>query len=113
METAKTAGKREFLVEALRKVQRARRSELGIQAGGIEPAKKSDASDAQLSNCVDQDQARAAPALHFGRPNWLDRASIDADLLSVVLAWKILSEPIRKAILALVHSAVPRERDEN
>jgi hypothetical protein len=44
---------------------------------------------------------RAATALHFGRSNWLDLSSVDADLLSVVLAWEKISHPIRKAIAAL------------
>lgn len=79
---------------------------------GIEPACDSDGiikADYACGNC---EQCRAAPALHFGRPNWLDLSSIDSDLQSVVVAWEKISKPIRKAILALVQSAVSTGRDE-
>jgi len=41
-----------------------------------------------VCHCVNCEQCRAAPALHFGRPNWLELSSVDADLLGVVLAWE-------------------------
>lgn len=47
----------------------------------------------------------------FGAREFPCLAAIDADLLDVVLAWESISAPIRNAILALVHSAVPSERD--
>jgi hypothetical protein len=80
-----------------------------MEAAGIEPAQEIDASDERLSNCVSEGESRAAPALHCGGANWLDLSSIDADLLSVVLAWGKISEPIRNCIVALVQSSVPEE----
>jgi hypothetical protein len=43
----------------------------------------------------------AARALHFPRSGWLGLASIDPNLLTVVLAWEKISEPIRRAIVGL------------
>ena len=79
---------------------------------GIEPAICFDGTNEAVCDCVNCAQCRAARALHSGNSNWLDLASIDADLLSVVLAWGKLSEPVRKGICALVHSAVPTKSDE-
>ena len=82
-----------------------------MEAAGIEPAFDSDGIIKPACACGNCEECRAALALHFGRSIWLDLSSIDADLLSVVLAWENLSEPIRNAILALVHWAIPSERD--
>jgi hypothetical protein len=71
---------------------------------GIEPARDSDAIVNLSCACGNCEQCRAAPALHFPHSEWLDPASIDADLLTVVLAWEKISGPIRKAIVALAES---------
>lgn len=47
----------------------------------------------------------AAPALHSDVTKRLAMASVDADLLSVVLAWEKIADPIRKAIVTLVESS--------
>ena len=48
---------------------------------------------------------------HFGALGLHCLASADADLQSVVLAWGKISKPIRRAILALVDSAVAAGSD--
>jgi hypothetical protein len=68
---------------------------------GLEPSAEFYRTDDAASSSVIREACGAARALHSGRPNWLDLASIDTDLLSVVLAWERISEPIRKAILSL------------
>jgi hypothetical protein len=83
-----------------------------MEAAGIEPASNFDLTTATTCDCVNCEQCGAAPALHSRRSNWLDLASIDADLLSVVLAWEELSDPIQKGICALVRSAVSACRSE-
>jgi hypothetical protein len=83
-----------------------------MEAAGIEPAFNFDGKNEGVCDCVNCEKCRAAPALHSGRPNWLDLSSIDADLQSVVLAWEGISEPIRQGILALVHAAAPARKVE-
>jgi hypothetical protein len=73
-------------------------------ATGIEPAFNSDATDILPCSCVNCQQCRAAPALHFGCPDWLETASHDADLQRVIAAWGDLPEAIRRALLALIGS---------
>jgi hypothetical protein len=82
-------------------------AELKVEAAGIEPAHEIDANDEKVSDCVTRVEPRAAPALHSGRPDWLELSSLDADLQSVVLAWEKISEPIRNCIVALVYSVAP------
>lgn len=53
---------------------------------------------------VNYETRRAANALHAGDSNWLDLALIDADLQCVILAWRGLSGPIRRAVVVLVRS---------
>ena len=72
-----------------------------MEAAGIEPAGDFDLTTEVVCDCVNCQEGRAAPALHSGRSAWLDLSSIDADLLSVVLAWEKISGPIRKAIVSL------------
>lgn len=72
---------------------------------GLEPTPDFYPTDNPISTSVICPECGAARALHSGRPNWLDLASVDADLLSVVVAWENMSAAIRKAILALVQSA--------
>jgi hypothetical protein len=72
---------------------------------GIEPACESDGTNGGACDSVNREKGRGAPAPHFVRSNWLDLSSVDADLLSVVLAWEKISGPIRKAIIALVESS--------
>ncbi len=73
---------------------------------GLEPTQRIDTSNGQLANCVNDEEARAAPALHFRRLDWLELSSIDADLLSVVLAWEKIRGSVRKEICALVQEAI-------
>jgi hypothetical protein len=72
---------------------------------GLEPTAEFHPKDDTTSGCVSCQECRAARALHFGRSNWLDLSSVDADLLSVVLGWGKIPEPIRKAIVALVEAS--------
>src|SRR5690242_12207468 len=61
------------------------RSCLNRQSGGggnPTPAGDSDGIIKLPWACGNCEQCRAAPALHLGRSNWLDLASIDADLLN-------------------------------
>jgi len=50
-------------------------------------------------------------ALHSHALDWLDLALNDADLQSVIKAWKGLAEPIRRVIVALRGSILAGERD--
>ncbi len=81
------------------------RGHLSNRAAGIEPAGNFDGTTETICDCVNCEQCRSAPALHSGRPNWLDLSSIDSDLQSVVLAWEQISGPIRKAIVGLVEAS--------
>jgi hypothetical protein len=49
-------------------------------------------------------ESTVAPALQLKHANWLELASVDADLQRVILAWEGLPEAIRRATLALVDS---------
>gem|GEM_PF-6637851 len=69
---------------------------------GLEPTIEFYPKGRAASTSVICEQCGAARALHLGRSNWLDLASIDPDLLSVVLGWEKISEPIQKSILTLV-----------
>ena len=68
---------------------------------GLEPTAEFYPRDDTASTSAICEKCRAAPALHSGRSTWLDLASVDANLLSVVLAWDKISEPIRKMIVQL------------
>lgn len=74
------------------------------KVAGIEPACDFDGKNERICDCVNCETCRAALALHSGGSNRLDLSSIDADLLSVVLAWQKISTPIRNAILGLARS---------
>lgn len=74
---------------------------LKMEAAGIEPAGDSDGIIKPACSCGNCEECRAASALHFACANSLDLSSIDTDLLTVVLAWAGISEPIRKAIVGL------------
>jgi len=76
-----------------------------IDRAGIEPACDCGGTNEAVCDCVNCEACRAAPALHSAFSNWLDLSSLDADLLSVVLAWEKISEPIRKAIVTLAVAA--------
>ena len=71
---------------------------------GIEPASDFNATGKLPCGCVICENCRAALALHFGRPGWLELASADADLQRVVTAWTDLPDAIRRALIALVGS---------
>ena len=47
-------------------------------------------------------QCRAARALYFCRPEWLELALRDADLQRVIAAWDGLPEPIKAAVVTVV-----------
>ena len=78
---------------------------LQMEAAGIEPASDFDENAEVVCDCGNCEQCRAALALYSERPTWLNLSSVDADLLSVVLAWEKISPPIRMAILGLVESS--------
>lgn len=87
---------------------------LGLRsAPGIEPATDFAVTTETLSDCCNCGICGAAQALHSERLNWLNVASIDADLLSVVLAWEGLPSPIQNAIKALVKSCPSRRVTES
>jgi hypothetical protein len=69
---------------------------------GIEPATNSNATEILVCGCVICQLRRAARALHFCRPEWLDAASNGADLQVAIFASGGLSEAIRRSMLALV-----------
>ena len=75
-----------------------------MEAAGIEPTCEIDGTTEAICDCVNCEKCRAAPALHSGGFKSLPVSSVDADLLSIVLAWEKISGPIRKAILSLVES---------
>ncbi len=77
---------------------------LEVEAAGIEPAFNLDGTAVTNCNCVNCQEGRAARALHPGCPDWLQLSSLGADLQSVLLSWRRLPEPIRRAILALIES---------
>ena len=89
-----------------------------MEAAGIEPASCFDTQPEtagpilRLQSTMNLVCRAAWARMYSGRSNWLDLSSIDADLLSVVLAWEKISGPVRKRICALVHAAVPTQRDE-
>jgi hypothetical protein len=72
---------------------------------GLEPTDEYDRTEDTTMTSVICQNCRAARALHSGHTHWLDLSSIDADLLSVVLGWEKISEPIRKAVIALMESS--------
>jgi hypothetical protein len=75
-----------------------------VKAAGIEPAVDFDPSDKLDCGCVICEECRAAMVLYPHSLDWLDLALADADLQSVIRAWKGLAEPIRRAIWALLGS---------
>lgn len=68
---------------------------------GFIPLADCDATDDAICDCVKCEVDRAAWALQTGDINCQLLASADPDLLSVVLAWEKISEPMRKVIGAL------------
>lgn len=75
-----------------------------IGATGFEPEPDFLSSDCAACGYADCDMCRAANALHSGRFQWLELALNDADLQRLIAAWATLSDPIRKAVNALVTS---------
>jgi hypothetical protein len=75
-----------------------------VEAAGIEPAVDFDPSVKLVCGCVICEECLAAMALHSDGTNWLELALTDADLESVIRAWKGLAEPIRRAVRALLGS---------
>ena len=71
---------------------------------GFEPTRNSSVSDNVLCVCEKCQDARAALALHTGCFKWLELALNDADLQRVLGAWAQLSQPIRRAVMALIES---------
>jgi hypothetical protein len=68
---------------------------------GLEPTGEFYRTDEAASTSENCRECRAALALHSACTRWLDLSSIDADLLSVVLAWENISERIRAGIVVL------------
>jgi hypothetical protein len=75
-----------------------------MEAAGIEPASRYDASDEGVCFCESCLDHRAAVALHPGVAACLRASLIDIDLQSVVVAWGKLPETIRKKLLKLIAS---------
>jgi hypothetical protein len=75
-----------------------------MEATGIEPAVDFDASRKLDCGCVACEERRTAMALHYGGTDWLDLALADADLQSVIRAWRVLAAPLNAAIRALIGS---------
>lgn len=71
---------------------------------GLEPTAEFYPTEVAASTSVICPACGAARALHFSRSGWLNLASIDPDLLSVVLAWERISSPIRNAIVGFATS---------
>ena len=69
---------------------------------GTLSAADSDAIDVLPCGCVICEECRAARVLQPGRSNWLDTSSLDADLQRVIVAWDLLPEAVRTAVLALI-----------
>jgi hypothetical protein len=96
--------------EARYPIRRAKRSwrqwkwRLEAAAVGIEPAVDFDATGKLPCGCVICDECRAAMALQSGRTEWLEWASLDADLQRVIASWTQLPPAIRVAIAAIVQS---------
>jgi hypothetical protein len=66
----------------------------------IEPAGEIDASKCEHCGCECDSIPFAANMLHFWRSKWLELASCDAELHTVICAWERLSTVTRKAIVA-------------
>src|SRR5579863_5639694 len=77
-----------------------------MEAAGIEPAVDFDSSGKLDCGCVICEECRAAMALHSDGTDWLDLALADADLQSVIRAWRVVAAPIKAAIRALIGSQV-------
>src|SRR4051812_26140005 len=58
-----------------------------VEAAGIEPASRNDATDSAVSACENQSDSRAANALHCSGVNCPSLASFDTDLRVVIGAW--------------------------
>ena len=79
-----------------------------MAGAGIEPAFNSDATNFPPCSCVNCQQCCAAPALQFCRPDWLELASVDADLQGVIAAWSSLPEAIRTTFMVLISTVLPQ-----
>ncbi len=74
----------------------------------IEPALHSDATDILPCGCVICHECRAARALHFRRPEWLESSLNDTDLQRVISGWSKLPEAMRTTVMVLVDTVVPQ-----
>jgi hypothetical protein len=63
-----------------------------VGATGFEPANDFERNDSAPCSCADCEMCSAAHALQFGGFRWLEVASRDAELHSVILAWEQLPE---------------------
>ena len=75
---------------------------LSAGATGFEPVSDFDATSTGACACEFCQGYRAAQALHSGRSNRLDVASLDPDLQRVIAGWDAQPEAIRQEIGALV-----------
>lgn len=80
------------------------RQTCGAETEGTSPTDYLSVTAEATCDCVKCDACGAARALQTGDINCRLLASVDANLLSVVLAWANLSQPIRKAIIGLAMS---------
>jgi hypothetical protein len=75
---------------------------IDVGATGFEPVGDFDGSGNAACACEFCQGYRAARALHSGRFNCLNVASLDPDLQRVITAWDALPEAMRTVVIALV-----------
>ena len=80
-----------------------------MEAAGIEPAEKIDATDSAASGSENPPPPRAANALHSSDTNCLDLSSLDADLQEVIAAWNEIPFNVQQAILMLARLRLQRK----
>jgi len=78
-----------------------------MEAGGIEPPSRNDATNNGLKSCELCQECCAARALHSCGSNCQKLALIDNGLQAVMTAWDQLPGPVRTAITMLVGANVP------
>jgi len=69
---------------------------------GFEPAANPEVTDCGCCIYLDCQDACAANALHPEFLKCLELALYDADLQLVIAGWKLLSDPVRKAVVTLI-----------
>jgi hypothetical protein len=75
-----------------------------MEAAGIEPGSDFDATENGVCNCENCEQCRAAYALHEECFKSRFLATLDVELLRVLVEWGSLAAYVRGAIIALLAS---------